>query len=167
VPRTAASCRLCCKSLFAPLIANFSSCRRGFRVNMPGKRACHHSYQRSWLVSTSGGKFVTRRFQTFATQSPVERTPAASRQPLGCRLSHNDGIKGARGWRHAASKIVGCNQSIGIEESDFAHSKRVRRVHVSGILSALFSALLPFALFASEAASAQEVKQIMFLPGAA
>src|SRR3977135_954379 len=26
--------RLCCKSLFAPLIANFSSCRRGFRVNM-------------------------------------------------------------------------------------------------------------------------------------
>ena len=29
-------CRLCCKSLFAPLIANFSSCRRGFRVNMWG-----------------------------------------------------------------------------------------------------------------------------------
>src|SRR6266850_2750922 len=28
--------RLCCKSLFAPLIANFSSCRRGFRVNMWG-----------------------------------------------------------------------------------------------------------------------------------
>src|SRR5258708_32759934 len=27
---------LCCKSLFAPLIANFSSCRRGFRVNMWG-----------------------------------------------------------------------------------------------------------------------------------
>src|SRR3954468_22972983 len=32
----AALCRLCCKSLFAPLIANFSSCRRGFRVNMWG-----------------------------------------------------------------------------------------------------------------------------------
>src|SRR3954447_13341992 len=32
----AAMCRLCCKSLFAPLIANFSSCRRGFRVNMWG-----------------------------------------------------------------------------------------------------------------------------------
>ena len=30
-------CRLCCKSLFAPLIANFSSCRRGFRVNMWGE----------------------------------------------------------------------------------------------------------------------------------
>src|SRR4051794_24415920 len=29
-------CRLCCKSLFAPLIATFSSCRRGFRVNMWG-----------------------------------------------------------------------------------------------------------------------------------
>src|SRR3954464_10827177 len=29
-------CRLCCKSLFAPLIANFSSCRRGFRVNRWG-----------------------------------------------------------------------------------------------------------------------------------
>src|SRR5712671_3845918 len=28
--------RLCCKSLFAPLIANFLSCRRGFRVNMWG-----------------------------------------------------------------------------------------------------------------------------------
>src|SRR4249919_3698918 len=28
--------RLCCKSLFAPLITNFSSCRRGFRVNMWG-----------------------------------------------------------------------------------------------------------------------------------
>src|SRR6476646_4444544 len=28
--------RLCCKSLFALLIANFSSCRRGFRVNMGG-----------------------------------------------------------------------------------------------------------------------------------
>src|SRR4029450_13497560 len=26
----------CCKSLFAPLIANFSSYRRGFRVNMWG-----------------------------------------------------------------------------------------------------------------------------------
>src|SRR4051812_49119694 len=33
---TAACGRLCCKSLFAPLIANFSSCRRGFRVNMWG-----------------------------------------------------------------------------------------------------------------------------------
>src|SRR6476620_1953115 len=32
----AAMGRLCCKSLFAPLIANFSSCRRGFRVNMWG-----------------------------------------------------------------------------------------------------------------------------------
>src|SRR4029450_12246645 len=31
-----ASCRLCCKSLFAPLIAIFSSYRRGFRVNMWG-----------------------------------------------------------------------------------------------------------------------------------
>ena len=29
-------CRLCCKSLFAPFIANISSCRRGFRVNMWG-----------------------------------------------------------------------------------------------------------------------------------
>src|SRR3954471_11154021 len=28
--------RLCCKSLFAPLIANFSSCRRGIRVNVWG-----------------------------------------------------------------------------------------------------------------------------------
>src|SRR6266545_3503328 len=28
--------RLCCKSLFAPLIANISSYRRGFRVNMWG-----------------------------------------------------------------------------------------------------------------------------------
>ena len=28
--------RLCCKSLFAPLIANFSGCRGGFRVNMWG-----------------------------------------------------------------------------------------------------------------------------------
>ena len=28
--------RLCCKSRFAPLIANSSSCRRGFRVNMGG-----------------------------------------------------------------------------------------------------------------------------------
>jgi hypothetical protein len=35
VPMSAAG-RLCCKSLFAPLIANFSSCRRGFRVNMWG-----------------------------------------------------------------------------------------------------------------------------------
>ena len=33
---TSQKCRLCCKSLFAPLIANFSSCRRGFRVNMCG-----------------------------------------------------------------------------------------------------------------------------------
>ena len=33
---TSAFGRLCCKSLFAPLIANFSSCRRGFRVNMWG-----------------------------------------------------------------------------------------------------------------------------------
>jgi hypothetical protein len=33
---TAANGRLCCKSLFAPLIANFSSYRRGFRVNMWG-----------------------------------------------------------------------------------------------------------------------------------
>ena len=32
----AAMCRLCCKSLFAPLTANFSGCRRGFRVNMWG-----------------------------------------------------------------------------------------------------------------------------------
>src|SRR3954451_16937860 len=36
VTRLSASGRLCCKSLFAPLIANFSSCRRGFRVNMWG-----------------------------------------------------------------------------------------------------------------------------------
>jgi hypothetical protein len=32
----AAMCRFCCKSLFAPLTANFSSCRCGFRVNMWG-----------------------------------------------------------------------------------------------------------------------------------
>ena len=30
-----------------------------------------HIYQRSWLVSTSGEKFVNRRFQTFATQSAI------------------------------------------------------------------------------------------------
>jgi hypothetical protein len=34
--RTAVECRLCCKSLFAPLIKNFQGCRRGFRVNMWG-----------------------------------------------------------------------------------------------------------------------------------
>jgi hypothetical protein len=28
--------RLCCKSLFAPLIENFPGCRRGYRVNMWG-----------------------------------------------------------------------------------------------------------------------------------
>src|SRR3954463_5864370 len=33
---TAGCGRLCCKSLFAPLIANFSSCGHGFRVNMWG-----------------------------------------------------------------------------------------------------------------------------------
>src|SRR6476646_5862450 len=37
--------RLCCKSLFAPLIANFSSCRRGFRVNM-------------WVNSSPGDKLT-------------------------------------------------------------------------------------------------------------
>src|SRR3954452_283961 len=73
--------RLCCKSLFALLIANFSSCRRGFRVNMwgtssPGDKRIGDfgnepdaaSIQRSSLVSTSGGKFVTRHFQTFGAQ---------------------------------------------------------------------------------------------------
>ena len=106
-------------------------------------------------------------FSYFCNTIPRRADTCCVPASVRCRLSHNDGIKGACGWRHAASKIVGCNQSIGIEESDVAHSKRVRRVHASGILSALFSALLPFALFASEAASAQEVKQIMFLPGAA
>src|SRR5471030_652426 len=31
-----ASGRFCCKSLFAQMITNFPSCRRGFRVNMLG-----------------------------------------------------------------------------------------------------------------------------------
>ena len=38
-----------------------------------------HINQRSWLVSSSGGKIVTRRSQTFATQSalsgPFRRNP--------------------------------------------------------------------------------------------
>ena len=42
---TSVKCRLCCKSLFAPLIANFSSCRRGFRVNM-------------WRASSPGDKLT-------------------------------------------------------------------------------------------------------------
>src|SRR5450759_4007299 len=29
-------CRFCCKSLFAQMITNFPSCRRGFRVNVGG-----------------------------------------------------------------------------------------------------------------------------------
>ena len=79
---TAACGRLCCKSLFAPLIANFSSCRRGFRVNMwgtssPGDKLTGDfgnkpdatSISDRGLFRLSGGKFVTRRFQTFTTQS--------------------------------------------------------------------------------------------------
>src|ERR1035437_3427223 len=31
-----AKCRFCCKSLFAQMITNFPSCRRGFRINMLG-----------------------------------------------------------------------------------------------------------------------------------
>jgi hypothetical protein len=74
--------RLCCKSRFAPLTKDFPGCRRGFRVNMwgtssPGGELTGdfgnepdaNIYQRSWLVSSSGGEFVTCRFQTFATQS--------------------------------------------------------------------------------------------------
>src|SRR4051812_45551166 len=70
------------KSRFAPLTKDFRGSRRGFRVNMwgtssPGGELTGdfgnepdaNIYQRSWLVSSSGGEFVTCRFQTFATQS--------------------------------------------------------------------------------------------------
>jgi hypothetical protein len=85
-----AECRYCCKSLFAPLIANFSGCRRGFRVNMwgtspPGDKLTGDfddepdaTLMRSWLGSSFDGKFVTRRFQTLQQNLPGAVIPANS-----------------------------------------------------------------------------------------
>src|SRR3954463_11036560 len=110
---------LCCRSLFAPLIANFSSCRRGFRVNMSHRQVINSlatsvtslTPHLSAIVacSTSGGKFVTRRFQTFATQSALPRHSKIgderllSEEERWCSRHHrNDGVWTRR--RHSYSR---------------------------------------------------------------
>ena len=106
--------RLCCKSLFAPLIANFSSCRRGFRVNM-------------WGTSSPGdkltGDFGNEPDATSISDRGLFRLLAGNLSPGVFRLlQHN---------RHTAAPDATARQQLAKADTAFQAHPLVNRLNLA------------------------------------